>query len=63
MEKWIVLVLHGVTGAIIGLIYAWNYKPKYTASLSFIFVKWNGSNFRVIWTLQANLDLIWAVAG
>lgn len=35
-SKWIWICIAGVTGAIIGLIYAWNYKPKYTASLSFI---------------------------
>jgi len=35
-SKWIWICIAGVTAAIIGLIYAWNYKPKYTASLSFI---------------------------
>jgi len=36
LTKWIWIGLAGIIGATIGLIYAWNYKPKYTASLSFI---------------------------
>ena len=32
-SKWIWICIAGVTAAIIGLIYAWNYNPKYTASL------------------------------
>jgi uncharacterized protein involved in exopolysaccharide biosynthesis len=35
-SKWIWICVLGISGAIIGLIYAWNYKPKYAASLSFI---------------------------
>src|SRR5437868_727310 len=36
LTKWIWIGVAGIIGATIGLIYAWNYKPKYTASLSFI---------------------------
>lgn len=34
--KWIWIIVAGVIGSTIGLVYAWNYKPKYKASLSFI---------------------------
>jgi hypothetical protein len=36
LRKWIWIGIAGIAGATIGLLYAWNYKPKYTASLSFI---------------------------
>jgi hypothetical protein len=36
LSKWIWICIAGIIGGTIGLIYAWNYKPKYTASLSFI---------------------------
>lgn len=44
LTKWIWIVVAGVLGAAIGLIYAWNYKPKYTASLSFILSGGNDVN-------------------
>jgi hypothetical protein len=34
--KWLVIGIAGIIGGGIGLLYAWNYKPNYTASLSFI---------------------------
>src|SRR4051794_22255176 len=35
-SKWLLILIAGAIGGVVGLIYAWNYKPKYTASLSFI---------------------------
>jgi LPS O-antigen subunit length determinant protein (WzzB/FepE family) len=36
LTKWVWIVIFGIIGGVIGLIYAWNCKPKYTASLNFI---------------------------
>jgi hypothetical protein len=36
LSKWLLIGIAGIIGGVIGLVYAWNYKPKYTASLSFI---------------------------
>src|SRR5262245_26366857 len=35
-SKWIPIGIAGIIGGLIGLLYAWNSKPTYTASLSFI---------------------------
>ncbi|HXL58972.1 MAG TPA: hypothetical protein VN958_22070 [Chitinophagaceae bacterium] len=36
LSKWLLIGIAGIIGGVLGLIYAWNYKPDYNASLSFI---------------------------
>jgi LPS O-antigen subunit length determinant protein (WzzB/FepE family) len=36
LTKWIWICVGGIFGGVVGLMYAWNSEPKYTASLSFI---------------------------
>jgi uncharacterized protein involved in exopolysaccharide biosynthesis len=36
LSKWVIIVIFGVTGGVLGFLYAWNAKPKFTASLNFV---------------------------
>ncbi len=36
LSKWIIIVLFGIVGGVLGLLYAWNSKPKYSATLNFV---------------------------
>src|SRR5436190_24298111 len=36
LSKWLIIVTAGIIGGTIGLIYAFNTKPKYSASLNFV---------------------------
>lgn len=36
LSKWVIILIAGIFGAILGLLYAWNAKPKYIASLNFM---------------------------
>jgi hypothetical protein len=36
LSKWIWIGVCGILGGVLGLLYAWNSEPKYTASLNFI---------------------------
>lgn len=35
LSKWVILVIFGITGGIIGIVYAWSKKPSYEATLTF----------------------------
>lgn len=36
LSKWLIILIIGILGGIIGLLYAWNSKPNYTATLNFV---------------------------
>jgi len=36
LSKWLIILIVGISGGILGLLYAWNAKPKYSASLNFV---------------------------
>ena len=36
LSKWVIIVIVGILGGTIGLVYAWNAKPKYSAVLNFV---------------------------
>jgi uncharacterized protein involved in exopolysaccharide biosynthesis len=36
LSKWVIIVIVGILGGTIGLIYAWNFKPRYSAALNFV---------------------------
>jgi hypothetical protein len=36
LSKWVIIVIVGILGGAIGLVYAWNAKPKYSAPLNFV---------------------------
>src|SRR5215467_8155303 len=44
LKKWIWIGIAGIDGGVIGLTYASNYEPKYTASLSFILSSGSDAN-------------------
>ncbi|PJJ75644.1 subunit length determinant protein [Thermoflavifilum aggregans] len=43
-SKWLVLLICGVAGGLLGLVYAWVSKPKYVATLTFALEEKSGSN-------------------
>jgi hypothetical protein len=38
-SKWLIIFIVGFAGALTGMLYAWFYTPKYSASLNFILAK------------------------
>jgi capsule polysaccharide export protein KpsE/RkpR len=48
LKKWIWIGVAGIVGGVIGVIYAWSYEPKYTASLSFILSSGSDANSGLI---------------
>lgn len=44
LKKWVWIGVAGITGGVLGVIYAWTYEPKYTASLSFILSSGSDAN-------------------
>jgi len=36
LSKWLVIVIFGIIGGVFGIIYAYNTKPKYSASINFV---------------------------
>jgi uncharacterized protein involved in exopolysaccharide biosynthesis len=35
-SKWLIILIAGILGGVLGLLYAWNAKPNYSASLNFV---------------------------
>ena len=36
LSKWLIIVIAGISGGLLGLYFAWNAKPKYSATLNFV---------------------------
>src|SRR5690348_12647953 len=43
LSKWVIIVIAGILGGVLGVLYAYFSKPKYEASLSFILANTNQS--------------------
>ncbi|HEY2727481.1 MAG TPA: Wzz/FepE/Etk N-terminal domain-containing protein, partial [Parafilimonas sp.] len=56
LTKWLWLIAAGFVCAVIGLIYAWTQKPKYTADLTFILAN-NSSNAGSLYGLASEFGI------